>query len=145
LVIVFGGSGVQTPKVRLYVESFKKAVGTESVVVDKPTVQFIGGKTGGATMRIFPTHDVITTTKYEYILPEEQERLVEIVKEVVFKLMLQLEVVDVTQRDFFDEPLPKEVKAFKSFPVLATESETRLVTNYSREDVEKFLAHTRRQ
>ena len=132
---------MQTHKVRLYVESLKKAVGTESVVVDKPTVQVFGGKAGLPIVKTFPTHDVITTTKYEYVLPKEQERLIEIVKEVVSKLGFQLEVIDVAQRDFFDEPLPKEVKALKHFPVLAIESEARLVAGFSQEDVERFLSH----
>ncbi len=40
----------------------------------------------GSVIWTFPTHDVQTVTKYEYELPEEQEHLIEIVKEVAFKV-----------------------------------------------------------
>jgi hypothetical protein len=104
-------------------------------------------------------------TKYEYVLPEEQENLVEIVRDVASKLGFKLEVIDVTQRELSAEDLaseadkfatvvqsnvedhstrvPVEVKELKNsaFPVLATESDTKLATNFSREDVERFLSH----
>jgi len=127
--------------VRLYVNSFKKAVGTENIVIDKPSVQILSGTRLGNVIRTYPTREVRTITKYEYVLPEQQESLVEIVKEVAFKFGFQLEVIDVGQMDFFDKPLPKEVKAMKNFPVLATESYVQLASDFSREDVERFLSN----
>ena len=126
---------MEAHKVRLYVRSLKKDVGTETVVVDVPITQIVKN-----VIRVFPTHEVKTVTKYEYGLPEEQERLVEIVKEVAIKFGLKLEIIDVAQRDSFDEPIPKEVKKLKNYPVLATESETVLATGLTREDVERFLS-----
>ena len=127
---------------RLYVKSFQKNVGTEKIVIEKPTPQLLGGRFGGAHTT-FPTHDVKTITKYEYELPEEQEHLIEIAKEVALQFGLKVETIDVGQMDFFDESLPKEVKKLKNFPVLATESEAVLATGFSREDVERFLSHAR--
>lgn len=147
--------------VRLYVKSLRKAVGKENIVIDKPFFQYIYR----GIVRYFPTHDVITVTKYEYVLPEEQENLVEIVTDVASKLGFKLEVIDVTQRELNAENsaseadkfatvvqsnvedhstrVPVEVKELKNsaFPVLATESDTKSATNFSREDVERFLSH----
>lgn len=131
---------VEVPKVRLYVKSLKIAVGIENVVIDKPTMQNLGGGRAGNILRVYPTHEVRTVAKYEYVLPEEQEHLFEIVKEVALKFGLKLEIIDVAQRDSFDEPIPKEVKKLKNYPVLATESETVLATGLTREDVERFLS-----
>ena len=129
---------MEAPKVRLYVRSLKKKAGTENVVIDVPVTEILRN-----VIRVFPTHEVKTVTKYEYELPEEQEHLVEIVKEVAIKFGLKLEIIDVEQMDSFDKPLPNEVKKLKNFPVLATESETVLATGFSREDVERFLSHAR--
>jgi len=133
---------LDVPKVRLYVCGLRKAVGTENIVIDKPTVQILSSDPRGPILppRIFPTREVRTVTKYEYVLPGQQERLVEIVREVASQHGFQLEVIDVTQMDLFDEALPKEVKALKDFPVLATESQTQFALDFSREDVERFLS-----
>jgi hypothetical protein len=127
---------MEVPKVRLYVKSLEKPVGTENVVIDVSVTEIVRN-----VVRVFPTHEVKTVTKYEYELPEEQEHLIEIVKEIVAKFGLKLEIIDVGQMDFFDEPLPKEVKQLKNFPVLATESKMQLATGFTREDVERFLSN----
>ena len=128
-------------KVRLYVKSLKKAAGVENIVIDKPSMQNMGGGRAGNILRVYPTQDVRNVTKYEYELPEEQEHLIEIVKEVVAKVGLKLEIIDVGKMDFLDEPLPKEVKQLKNFPVVATESKTQLATGFTREDIERFLSN----
>jgi hypothetical protein len=127
---------MEVPKVRLYVKSLEKPVGTENVVADVPVTIIVKN-----VVRVFPTHDVKTVTKYEYELPEEQEHLIEIVKEVAAKVGLKLEIIDAGKMDLFDEPLPKEVKQLKNFPVLATESKTQLATGFTREDIERFLSN----
>jgi hypothetical protein len=151
--------------VRLYVKSVKKAVGKENIVIEKPFFQYLGSRAFPGNVRYFPIHDVMTVTKYEYELPEEQEKLVEIVTDVASKLGFKLEVIDVTKRELSAEDsaseadkfatvvqsnvedhstrVPVEMKELKdsAFPVLATESDTKLATNFSREDVERFLSH----
>jgi len=131
---------LDAPKVRVYVNSSREAVGTENVVIDKPTVQILSSDPHVALPpRVYATREVRTVTKYEYVLPEQQERLVEIVREVASKYGFQLEVIDVAQIEPF-EALPKEVEALKNFPVLATESQTKLALGFSREDVERLLS-----
>lgn len=132
------------PTVKLYVKSLEKPVGTENIVIDKPTVQMIGSRFGNI-IKVFPTHDVQTVTKYEYVLPEQQERLVEIIRDFASKSGFNLEVIDVAQMDYFDKPIPKEVKALNDFPVLAIDSQVQLILDFSREDIERFLSHVRRE
>jgi len=130
---------MEVPKVRLYVKSIEKDVGTENIFIDKPTALIIN-IASGTTIQTYPSREVRTVKKHEYVLPEQQKRVVEIVKEVVSKFGFQLEITDVGQMDLFDKPLPKEVRELKDFPVLATESKTQLATGYTREDVERFLS-----
>jgi len=134
---------MEAPKVRLYVRSLKKKAGFENVVINVPIVQNMGEQPLGGVIRVYPSRQIQTITKYKYALPEEQEHLIEIVKEVALKFCLKLEIIDVEQMDSFDEPIPKEVKKLKNFPVLVTESETVLATGLTREDIERFLSHTR--
>ncbi len=130
---------MEVPKVRLYVKSIEKDVGTENIFIDKPTALIIN-TASGTTIQTYPSREVRTVKKHQNVLPEQQKRVVEIVKEVVSKFGFQLEIIDVGQMDIFDKPLPKEVRELKDFPVLATESKTQLATGYAREDVERFLS-----
>ena len=99
----------------------------------------------GNIIKVFPTRDVQTMTKYGYVLPEQQERLVEIVTEIASESGFGLEVIDVAQMDYFDKPIPKEVKELNDFPVLAIDSQVQLALDFSREDIERFLPHVRRE
>jgi hypothetical protein len=127
--------------VKLYVKSIEKAVGKENIVIEKPTVQIIG-EFGPPIVRTYPTREVQSLTKYECVLPEDQQHMIEIVKEAVSRLGFQLEIIDVLQRDFSDKPLPREVTDLKGFPVLAIRSKTVLIRGFSREDVEQFLSQS---
>jgi len=133
---------LETSKVRLYVNSSKVAVGTENVVIDKPTVQIIASNPLYINVppRVYPTREVKTVTKYDYALPEYQSRIVDTVREVASEYGFELEVIDVAQLDFMDGDLPKAVRALGDFPVLATKSQTQLALDMSREDIEQLLS-----
>ncbi len=131
------------PTVKLYVKSLEKPVGTENIVIDKPTVQMIGGRSG-FVIRTFPTHDVKTVTKYEYELPEEQEHLIEIIKEVALQFGLKLEIIDVGRENVLHRAIQKEFEKIRLFPTLVSDSSMVLEGTSTKEQIEAYLSKVKR-
>jgi hypothetical protein len=135
---------VEVPKVRLYVKSLKKAAGVENVVIDKPSMQNLGGGRAGNILRVYPTHEVRTVTKYEYALPEEQEHLVEIIKEAALQFGLKLEITDVGRENVLHRAIQKEFEKIRLFPTLVSDSGMMLEGTSTKEQIEAYLSKVKR-
>ena len=97
-------------QVTLYVMSSKN-VESRTVDVEKVTVQnwdSARGGTAGYRVPLYgsPYHDTITKTKTEFVLPEDQKRIVEMVEEIALKHGLEVEVIDVAKESLSNLSAP---------------------------------------
>lgn len=111
-------------KVTLYVQSIKTLIGTEEWgrwgYVASPSV-----RPGG--YRLVRDYKTYSEPKYERVLPEDQKKFVEIVKDIALKHGFDVEIVDVAKE--------KELK-IKVFPTLITDSGEKIEGNMPQEQVE---------
>mgnify|MGYP001563978401 CR=1 FL=1 len=124
---------------RLYVRSLKKIAGTENVVIDVPVTEIVRN-----VVRVFPTHEVKTVAKYEYELPEEQEHLIEIVKEVALQFGLKLEIIDVGRENVLHRAIQREFEKITLFPTLVSDSGMMLEGTSTKEQIEVYLSKVKK-
>jgi glutaredoxin len=121
----------------LYVKSAKTAIGTEKI--DRQ--YFTAGpspKVGG--FRIIPKYEVESITKYNFVLPEDQSRVVEMVRKLAPKYGFDVEVVDVTKESIIHRVLQEEIKGIKTFPTLIIDSGEKIEGNISKEQIKSLLS-----
>jgi len=123
-------------KVTLYVKSVKSAIRTEKIGHQK----LIGGPGVRGGYRVIPTYEVDSITKYNFVVPEDQNRIVEMVREIAPKHGFDVEVVDVTKENILHRVLQEEVKRIKTFPTLITGSGEKIEGNISKEQIKSFLS-----
>jgi len=114
-------------KVTLYVQSIKTLIGTEEWgqwgYVASPSI-----RPGG--YRLVQDYKTYSEPKYERVLPEDQKKFVEIVKDIASKHGFDVEIVDVAKE--------KERK-IKIFPTLITDSGEKIEGSMPQEQVELML------
>lgn len=81
-----------------------------------------------------------TEPKREYILPEAQERTVEMVKYIASKYGLEVEVVDVARENIFHRAIQEEREKIRAFPALLADSGERIENDITEERAEYFLS-----
>ena len=123
-------------KVTVYVKSVKTAIGTEKV----GHTQFAGGPGIRGGYRISPTYEIESITKYKFVLPEDQNEVVEIVEKIATRYGFDVEVVDVTKENILHRVLQEEVKKIKTFPMLVTDSGEKIEGNISKEQIKSVLS-----
>jgi hypothetical protein len=138
-------------KVRLYVKSLKTVTGTTEIErevftrtpSDRPDRVKVEGKVAEGTFRVrlFETE---TEPKYDFVLPEDQQRVVEMVKQIAFKYGLEVEVVDVAKENALHRFLEKEVKKLKVFPTLIIDSAEKIEGKITEKQAESVLSHLKR-
>jgi len=114
-------------RVRLYVKSVKTVTGTieaERLYVPRPLLR--------------PT--VGTESRHEYILPEAQERTVQMVKNIASKYGLRVEVVDVAKENIFHRVIQEEREKIRAFPALHANSFEGIEGDITTEQAESFLS-----
>ena len=119
-------------KLTLYIKSDKTAVANERL-----DIKFGSG-------RVLASDDISSITRYEFILPWNQEAIVEMVKDVASRHFFELEVVDVTREDVLHRFLHKEVKRLKIFPTLTADSGVKIEGNISKRELELLLSRVER-
>jgi hypothetical protein len=127
---------MQKRKVIMYVQSVKTVTGTEKI--DRQ--YYAAGpspKAGG--YRIIPEYEVESITKYKFLLPEDQNRVVEMVREIAPKYGFEVEVFDVAKENIVHRVLQEEVKRIKTFPTLIIDSGEKIEGNITKEQFELLL------
>jgi hypothetical protein len=104
-----------------------------------PTRIQIEGKVTEGTyrMRQFETE---TEPKYEFILPEDQQRVVEMIKELASKRGLKVEVVDVTKENVLHRKIQEEFERIRTFPTLMLISGEKIEGNMTRNQIESIMS-----
>ena len=123
-------------KVTIYVKSVKTAVRTEKIGHQK----LIGGPGARGGYRVIPTYEVNSITKYEFVVPEDQNKIVEMVKEIATKHGFDVETVDITRESVLHRALQQEIKKIKIFPTLITDSGEKIEGKISKEQIKSLLS-----
>jgi hypothetical protein len=140
---------VANKKATLYVKSVKTVTGTESFerraflnkIGDYPDRIEIEGKRMNGTF-VMKAYQTETEPRYEFILPEDQQRVVEMVKEIASKHGLEVEVIDVSRENVLHRAMQREFENIKTFPTLIADSGEKLKGNFSQEQIESFLSES---
>ena len=118
-------------QVILYVKSDKIVTGT---------VETEGLR--GFRVRVLET---ATEPKYDYVLSEDQQKVIEIVNENARRYDVKVEVVDVTKESVLRRVLQKEREKIRIFPTLITDSGHRIEGEMTEERVESFLSRVAKE
>jgi uncharacterized protein YihD (DUF1040 family) len=124
--------------VTLYVKSVRTATRVKNFGVVTFATQHVGQ---GITPPV--TFDSEAETKYEFILPEEQLKVVEMVQKVASEHGLDVEVIDVGRENVVHRLIQTEVKKLKTFPTLVLSSGERIEGSIARKELEAMLVSTR--
>ena len=111
-------------KIRLYVKSVRTVTGTVEV----------------EHARLREVHAVETEPKHEFILSEDQQKIVEIVQNISRRNSFEVEVVDVTRENFLRRMIKEKQEKIRTFPTLIMDSGRRIEGELTEEEVELFLS-----
>ena len=116
------GSGI-----RLYVKSVKTFIGTlRGLQVDG----------FGRGRRVYSERE----PEYEFVLPEDQQKVVDMVKEVARRYFLGVEVVDVAEENVLRRMIQREQEKIKIFPTLIADRETKIEGEMTEKQVTSLLS-----
>jgi len=135
-------------RVRLYVKSVKTVTGNLKVnlgyedVEGVYTGQVLGeqGESPGSMYRPNRPPNVREGPKEEYILPEDQEKTVEMITRIASKYGLEVEVVDVARENILHRAIQKERKKIRTFPALFADSVEGIEGDITEEQAEFFFS-----
>jgi hypothetical protein len=135
------------PKIRLYVKSVKTVTGTVETehevfgpsTLDRPNRVKIEGKVSNGTFRL-RQFAIEKEPKYEFILSEDQQKIVETVNDISQRYSLEVEVVDFTRKNVLRRIIKEKQEKIKVFPTLITDSGRRIEGKMTDEKVESFLS-----
>ena len=131
------------PKVRLYVKSERIITGTSETEREIPArstfshpdqVKVEGSVAKGTfRMRYFATE---TEPKYDFVLSEDQQTVVEMVKKVASRHGLNVEVIDVTKEHILHRLVRTKFEKIKTFPTLIVSSGQKIEGKITEKEVE---------
>lgn len=134
-------------KVIIYVESVKTVTGVKEVEREL-LGRYIGhtssrvkaeGKVRDGTFRLRQFEET-KMPKYEFILPDDQQRFVGTVKEVAATCGIEVEVVDVAKENVPKREVQEHVKNLDVFPTAITNDGKRIEGNVTKTQLEKLLS-----
>jgi hypothetical protein len=117
-------SAMSISRLRLYVKSVKTITGTAEVM----------------HARLRESHAVEIEPMHDYVLTEDQQKVVEIVREIARRHNLEVEIVDVTRENILHRVIQEEREKIRAFPALLADSGERIEGNISEEQAESFLS-----
>jgi hypothetical protein len=135
-------------QVTVYVKSVKTLTGTEQFERRTPTLTKLGdspdrveleGKRAGGTF-IVKTYATEIEPTYEFVLPEEQQIIVDLTEKTASELGLEVKVIDVSKENVVHRAIQKEFEKIRLFPTLVSDSGMMLEGISTREQIEVFLS-----
>jgi hypothetical protein len=123
--VLLGGDGLS--RVILYVKTVKTVTGT-----------FQGWRVKGfARGRRLETE---TKPKYKFVLSEDQQKIVDMVREAAFQHDLEVDVIDVARENPLHRVFQREFDKIEAFPTLSTDSGETLMAGFTKQRIEDFLS-----
>jgi len=135
----------------VYVKSVKTVTGTKEYerrtlvrkLGDRPNRIEVEGKIMKGTF-VLKAYETETEPQYEFVLSEDQQRIVELVKEVASDCNLEVEIVDVAKENALHRAIRKEFEKIKTFPTVSTGSGEILTGVTTKKQLEAFLSKATR-
>jgi hypothetical protein len=134
-------------KVRLYVKSVKTVVRTTETeheifgrtALDQPGRVKVEGSLAGGTFRLRQFAEE-TEPKHDYVLSEDQQKLIEMVKDIAREHCLEVEVVDVAKENVLRRVIQKEKEKIRTFSALIAGDGQKIEGEMTEKQVESFLS-----
>jgi hypothetical protein len=125
-------------KVRLFVKSFKTVTGV------KEYEHHVSTRETGADIKYdVEPYETEAEPEYEFVLPEDQEKVVEMVTEAAGKKGLQVEVIDVTKENILHREIQEGLEKIQAFPTIVVGSDHKVEGITTKEQVDDALSHFR--
>jgi hypothetical protein len=86
------------------------------------------------------TYATETELKYEFVLPEEQQVIVDLKKKIASELGSEIKVIDVGKENVLHRAIHKEFEKIRLFPTLVSDSGMMLEGISTREQIDVFLS-----
>ncbi len=129
-------------QVTLYVKSTKTKVEDGQVGREKTVVSWRVPLWGAGNPRAYQYYDVENISHYDYVLPEDQQRMLEDVKELGLKYGFNVEVVDLEKMNVFSRFELERSKKMKTFPSMVTDSGETFEGIMTKEQIEACFSKT---
>lgn len=117
-------------RVTLYVKSVKTFTRTEMLNERSPISR--GSLPPAYTPRAVPM--------YEYVLPDDQKTILDVVETVARRFSVQVRVIDVARESLVEREIQEHFERIRVFPALTDDLGRRIEGDLSREKVVSFLA-----
>jgi hypothetical protein len=128
-------------EITLYVRSVKRPKRNAQVFVSKGGAAVTGVQIpSGGNPRAYSYSDAETIIEYDFVLPEDQERMVEETKELASEHHSVLTVVDLTKKSAFSKWRFNHSKKIKTLPALVSDSGEVAEGVMTKEQIEAFLS-----
>jgi hypothetical protein len=129
-------------KITIYVRSMKVPMGETLVEELYPIKRGYRPDRPGSRDTFF---QVKRKKVYGYVLPDDQNALIEDVKRLCKRYGLELKIIDVSKEDAFDPfifliRLWRIIKGIKNFPVVETNRGIRLRAPFTQSELERFFS-----
>jgi hypothetical protein len=116
-------------RIRLYVKGVKTVTGT-----------FQGWQVRGFGRARGPWQE--REPEYEFVLSEDQQKIVDMVREAAFQYDLEVDVIDVARENPLHRVFQREFDRIEVFPTLSTDSGETLMAGFTKQRIEDFLSKT---
>jgi hypothetical protein len=110
---------------------------------DRPSRAEIEGKRMKGTF-VLKTYATEARPQYEFILSEDQQITVEMVREIASRHNMEVKVVDVTRENVLFRAIRKEFRKTRVFPTIVSDSGISYKGPMSKEKIEDFLSKVAR-
>lgn len=139
-------------QVTVYVKSVKTLTDTKQFERRTPRLSKLGdspdrieleGKRADGTF-LMKTYVTETELIYEFVLPEEQQGIVDLANETASKLGLEVKVIDVGKENVLHRAIQKEFEKIRVFPTLVSDLGMMLEGISTKEQIEAFLSKVER-
>jgi len=129
-------------QVTFYVKSKKTAVKNVQEGSQKITSIYNVGMLGGGAGTPYSVYDVKTGTDYGFLLPEDQQRMLEDINKIASEYGLKVEVVDLAKKNALTKYRLEHSEKIKNLPSLVNDSGEIAEGILTKEQIEAFLSKT---
>jgi predicted DsbA family dithiol-disulfide isomerase len=90
---------------------------------------------------VLPRSKEVRRLKNEFVLSEDQQEIVSVVKQFARSYGFEVEVVDVTRENFLRRDIQEHAKHIHKFPTIITDDGRRIEGNITKQQLEALLTH----
>lgn len=130
-------------QVTLYVKSKKTAVKNVQEGYQKITpIYNVGSCVLSDASTPYSVYDVKTSTEYDFLLPEDQQRMLEDINKIASEYGFKVEVVDLAKKNALTKYRLEHSEKIKNLPSLVNDSGEIAEGVLTKEQIEAFLSKT---